>query len=334
MTAAVGQSAVALGSGSAAATPAITTNALASSFLIGISQGTGSTPTPTDNYGNVYTQVSGSPIVDTSNSEQWNVFLATNGRGGPSHSAKVSGALSSNPVIFLVEITGAASSSILDGTPGTQFVNGGGFTNQVTTTVANDLVISFVSNGSNASATMTPSSGLTKFISNTVGGIASTAIGYVLQVATGSSPPNTPTWTASGGTQGAIITVPILSAVLPVITAQPQNVCVTQDNGVLLTVAGIASSGALTYQWQDNRTGSFANCVDGSDATTASYTTGPMPSNASGRQYNCILTDSNGNTTSNTVSVTVLPFPWQEFGLTRPPRTGGLPFGLDTREWW
>ena len=61
-----------------------------------------------------------------------------------------------------------------------------------------------------------------------------------------------------------------------------------------------------TYQWQDNRTGSFANTADGTGATTATYTTPTLDGAANARQYRCVFTDSNGTVTSPTARLRVV----------------------------
>ena len=120
----------------------------------------------------------------------------------------------------------------------------------------------------------------------------------------------------------------------PLITAQPKSQQVQQDYALTFAVTALSSGGSLTYQWQDNRSGSFVNCIDGSGATTATYVTGPLPLGASGRLYQCVVTDSNGSTTSNSASVLVIPYLQAPFTPRPRSNSGGTNFGLDSGEWW
>lgn len=120
----------------------------------------------------------------------------------------------------------------------------------------------------------------------------------------------------------------------PLITAQPNSQQVQQDYALTFAVTAISSGGSLTYQWQDNRSGSFANCIDGTGATGATYTTGPLPLGANGRLYQCVLTDSNGSTTTSSASVLVVPYLQAPFTPRPQSNSGGTNFGLDSGEWW
>jgi hypothetical protein len=121
----------------------------------------------------------------------------------------------------------------------------------------------------------------------------------------------------------------------PTINTQPQSVTLTDFQPAVLSVSATASAGSLTYQWQDNRTGSFANTTDGTGATSATYTSPPFLASQSPRRYRVIVTDSNGSVTSNPAWVTV-----RIFDLVQPPpersseQPRGLSMDLDPGEWW
>ncbi len=84
------------------------------------------------------------------------------------------------------------------------------------------------------------------------------------------------------------------------ISSQPSNstVCAGTNATFTLTAAG----GGLTYQWQDNSSGSFANIAA---ATNASLTVSGTNVGMSGRQYKCNVSGTCGALTSNTVTLTV-----------------------------
>jgi hypothetical protein len=89
------------------------------------------------------------------------------------------------------------------------------------------------------------------------------------------------------------------------ITAQPGNANVVNGATATFSVAAKAGNGALTYQWQDDSSGSFANVSGGSGATTANYTTAATTSSFQRRNYRCIVSDAVGSVTSSSVQLTL-----------------------------
>lgn len=69
----------------------------------------------------------------------------------------------------------------------------------------------------------------------------------------------------------------------------------------------VVTQGATSYQWQDNRSGSFANVIDGTGGTTANYVTAALTTGASGRQYRCQVSDGTTTLTSTAATITVDP---------------------------
>ena len=82
---------------------------------------------------------------------------------------------------------------------------------------------------------------------------------------------------------------------------QPSNttVCDSTDTGFIVNANGTN----LTYQWQDNSTGTFANIPGETNNILFLFN---VPSSFSGRQYRCIVTGGCGVVTSNTVTLTVI----------------------------
>jgi len=142
---------------------------------------------------------------------------------------------------------------------------------------------------------------------------------------------NSSSSTFGHGGDGLIV---ITYTLQPIITVAPFGVRIMEGQLATFSVTATASAGSLTYQWQDNRTGSFANCADGTGATSATYTTPPELVSASGRQYQCVLTDSNGSRTTLPVAMIVVPYDTIEDPRIRYPHDGGRDWGLDIREWF
>lgn len=85
----------------------------------------------------------------------------------------------------------------------------------------------------------------------------------------------------------------------PTINTQPQNATVYQGQTANFTVSATTSGGTLHYQWKD----------DGSNVGTDSnsYTTAATVLGDNGAQITCVVTDDNGNATSNAATLTVIP---------------------------
>ena len=95
--------------------------------------------------------------------------------------------------------------------------------------------------------------------------------------------------------------------IAPVITVQPTNQSTNSGSTATFTALASGSGGAITYQWQDDRTGSFTNVASG--GTSASYTTPNTDATYQGRSYQVVATDSNGSVTSGTAQLNVLGLP-------------------------
>jgi hypothetical protein len=86
------------------------------------------------------------------------------------------------------------------------------------------------------------------------------------------------------------------TATAPAITTQPTNQAVTVGQTAAFSVT--ATGSALTYQWQKGTT-----AIAG--ATSASYTTPATIQSDNGTQYRVVVSNSEGNATSNSVTLTV-----------------------------
>jgi len=104
-------------------------------------------------------------------------------------------------------------------------------------------------------------------------------------------------------TKSAIATITLSPPAAPTITQQPQSTTIVVGQTATFTV--IALGGTVTYQWQSMPAGggSFSNI---SGATSSSYTTPASVSTQNGTQFQCIVTNLQGSTTSNAATLTVL----------------------------
>jgi hypothetical protein len=169
-----------------------------------------------------------------------------------------------------------------------------------TTPVAGDVVLGIRSHENSAGSTdvITAPSGWTslwQYLNGTVN--LPTDESYKVLTSSGAF---TASWTDIDptivNTLGSILVLVPIST--PTITVQPsdQNV----NNGSSATFSVTATS-AISYQWQDNSTGSFA---DIGGATSSSYTTAAAYS-MQGRQYLCNVTNGSGTTTSSGATLRV-----------------------------
>lgn len=95
----------------------------------------------------------------------------------------------------------------------------------------------------------------------------------------------------------------------PIITVQP--VQQTVASGATATFS-VTATGATSYQWQVNSSGTWANVSTGSGGTTSSYTTGTLGTSDIGSLFRCQVTNAAG--TVNTAEVFVF--------LTNQPSAG------------
>lgn len=107
----------------------------------------------------------------------------------------------------------------------------------------------------------------------------------------------------------------------PVITADPTGQTANAGATAAFTVS--ATGGTLTYQWQDDSGGSFA---DIGGATSSTYTTPASTYAMQGRQYRCVVTDAGGSATSAAAALRVA-FNLSGAGPRPVPLFGAGPFG-------
>lgn len=162
MSASIGASASAAASAASATTSAVTTQAIGSTFVVGVGTYTSSpVQTPTDSKSNTYTAIElqqsyfgGSQLV------RW--YYCQNGTGGSGHTFSGSGTSANVVNVYAVEIIGGLTSGILDqhnvgNDTATPFVSP-----TITPTVSDSIAIAFLAGGGASSpASHTESNGFT-----------------------------------------------------------------------------------------------------------------------------------------------------------------------------
>lgn len=88
---------------------------------------------------------------------------------------------------------------------------------------------------------------------------------------------------------------------VPVIRTQPVDVTAAAGETATFSVlATVEPASGLTYKWEVNDGGGFAEITDGTDATAATYVTAPVTAAMDGWTYRCTVTNNNYN--MNTIS--------------------------------
>jgi hypothetical protein len=89
----------------------------------------------------------------------------------------------------------------------------------------------------------------------------------------------------------------------PAIGSQPEDAY--EMTGGTATFVVSAVGGTLTYQWQVDTGGGWANVSTGTGGTSASYTTATLVGSDNGNLYRCLVTNAYGTTTSDSATLTV-----------------------------
>ena len=134
--------------------------------------------------------------------------------------------------------------------------------------------------------------------------VQTTSAATVTSAVYGTGAPYTTTGSTSQ-TYGPVDFLYSAASAPPSISQGPQNATVTAGQTATFSVT---ASGAANYQWQNEAPGatSFSNITG---ATSSSYTTGALPLTASGTQFQCVVTNSNGSVTTNAATLTVTAQP-------------------------
>lgn len=202
MAANVGTHAVAAsGASNSTTTGAVTTTASGSSFVIAVCYPNSDTITSvTDSKSNVYSLIR--QVADAGDGFKAAWYLCENGVGGASHTGTVQISATNPKTVYFCEITGGALSSLTDQESGVLDTSSP-FDSSITTTNANDLILTFVVSN-NATATITLSGGFATVDSENAGAVDfATNLGSRVVSSTGSY---SPAATASAGGNAVVLT--------------------------------------------------------------------------------------------------------------------------------
>jgi hypothetical protein len=198
-------------SGTPFPTNSINSAASGSSFFIVIISFGAVSYTITDNKGNgsgAFVQ-QGSTSNNTSDGITLAAFLATNVAGGSGHVFSITPAGGSVQLeVYVCEVTGGATSSLVDVLAGPTFgFLGNPSSNPVTTTNANDLILAVFQNNTNPITTFTPGAGFTSIVQSATDG--NILVGQVVS-ATGTYDPSIGFSPSGGRTQ--MVTIALKAA--------------------------------------------------------------------------------------------------------------------------
>lgn len=208
MTIAVGASVYTGGTytGTTLNSAAQTTQASGSSFAVFCIGPSPVTFTPSDSKVNAYT-LQGTQQNNTSDGTAIALYLAQNGVGGSGHTFGMDMSVHAGVTWFAAEITGGATSGILDQFYGNWGTLGDPMPGPVTTTSANELILAMFQNNGTTATALTPGAGFGAVITNLSAGniLASRVVS-----ATGTYDPSI-TFAPSGG-RTQIITASFIAA--------------------------------------------------------------------------------------------------------------------------
>lgn len=306
---AVGAAPVGTGTDTATLTGVTAGNAIVAYLFDGNTTVTPTTKTVTDGQGS-YTIQSPSAI-DVTNNVWVQQFVLENANAG-THVAV--GNINAGQGCFLVLVEVGTTSNPSFSGANAQFQNSPGtgadaISSGTVTVTGNATLVAISTDSASASTSNEPTAGtgFTSRANNANGTIGAWRLETKAVSANASG-----TFTAITGTDSYVTAaIAILNGGggAPLITSQPQNQTTNSGSTATFTVVAQALGGGLSYQWQDNRTGVFTNVSGGSGATTTSYTTPNADQSFQGRTYVCVVTGSNGATTSNPVTLGVIGFP-------------------------
>lgn len=213
------------------------------------------------------------------------------------------------------ETAGTASNSTL----ASSTVAGSGLITSNAVNASSDSYTFIFYSADDTSTITTAPTGMTQLSRPTVS--AGELVGYVIADANNASYTNSLTWATLGTERMAVaVSFPYTNAG-PTINTQP-TAQTARLNGepaptATFTISATTSGGALSYQWEQESgvgSGSYGSVTNGSGVTwsggTSATLTGTFTATTlTGRRIRCVVTDSNGSTTSTAVTLTVLTGP-------------------------
>lgn len=255
------------------------------------------TPTVTDNVGNVYTVQRSFAGGTGGQSSYWLATAVGCIAGATLFMVTLSGVSTDDPfAIFVAE--GPPNNAVRVSNVASATFGGTAMSVALAGTVSGDYCAAFAGVG----GTTPPAPTVGNFGTNAATSLQTAAsgnIGFLLEDGTSSGGTINATATAvSGSTTWAILAAVFFS--VPTITVQPANASDPVNATASFSVTATASSGggALSYHWKLNGTN-----ITG--ATSSTYTTPALTIDNDRGQYAVAVTDSNGTVTSSTATLSV-----------------------------
>ncbi|CAB4182401.1 hypothetical protein UFOVP1077_2 [uncultured Caudovirales phage] len=280
----------------------VTAGNLLASF-VGWSDGAG-TITCTVSDGTAYTS-GASKLTGGTDAQASQVFYLPNAGSGTHTSVATFSSTTTFRRHRIDEYSGLATASPIDQATGQQQNTPGTGADAIssgttsTTANANCFVVGYTQNTTEidpGTGTLTAGSGYTIFGTNKIMGVETKSVS-----ATGAQ---TATFTQSVNNSHTTHVIAFKeAATAPTINTQPTNQQGPEFGSATFTVAATTSGGSLSYQWKLDTGGGFANV--GTNAAT--YTPSPLRPIDAG-SVKCDVTDSNGTTTTRTVTLSVIPY--------------------------
>lgn len=230
--------------------------------------------------------------TDTNNGVTLWVYYRENSAGSASYTVTITTVANNVVGVSVVEVDGAASSSIVDASAQAFDNSGAPFNNSLTSVSADTLFVAFALSGNATTGTYTANGGFTKIAdSNSAGGVSASAY---KSVATASA--NDPAWTHSNALNNHALVIVAIKGngvagpeITSVSTATPRE-------GASLTITGTAFGAS---QGAGNSTINSVSQTETSWGDTSVVVTVVLGTNKFGAAYNVIVTD-DGGTPSNT----------------------------------
>ena len=293
----VGIGTFAFSASASATTPAQTSQATGSTFVIVVASDGGTLNAPTDSKSNTYTAINAQFALDWGGAIR--LYYCENATGGASHTFSGSYSGTTGMQVYAVEITGGKTSGILDQTTAWISDLASPYTTNTTgtTTQANELALVHESLNSTGTTAVVWGNGYTLVpgTEDTNAAQITGGFGYKILSATGTESGSITSVNSVAG-NGIVVTFKELLTG-PTINTQPASTQADIGGTASFTIAATSSGGALSYQWK------FNGSNVGSNSTT--YTRSGIVSTDQNSSITCVVTDSNGSVTSNAAIFTL-----------------------------
>lgn len=198
------------------------------------------------------------------------------------------------------------------------FTDGAGSYNDSISAIAcavGDAIFSLKSDdiGSGDGGSVSYTTGTQEIQRSTGSGDSFSTFGYLVASSTSETITYAQSGVVTGGNAVEVYVVLRSAAPAPTINTHPSTQYLERGRVATFFVSATTSGGALSYQWQSNQGGSFADLSNDGDhnGVTTDTLTVLARQSKQGVLYRCVVTDSNGSMTSNAAALQIfaqLPF--------------------------